>query len=187
MEMRYAEELTDAKVEAKKVQIGDILPHAIEYFHCGYEPKKNAEGCYYNYSIALAFAVIGKIYGTSQKGASNYHKGIVYIANELEKEGKKVSKRQIKSLRKKFSKGAGYVFETPYKIDIIVKKIIELLAKKESEPIVIEFLKRKNGKIYRELLISKQYSAIMAAAKEEDERIREVYGRLQSVTTKVKI
>lgn len=32
MEMRYAEELTDAKVEAKKVQIGDILPHAIEFF-----------------------------------------------------------------------------------------------------------------------------------------------------------
>lgn len=61
------------------------------------------------------------------------------------------------------------------------------MAKKESEPIVIEFLKRKNGKIYRELLISKQYSAIMAAAKEEDERIREVYGRLQSVTTKVEI
>lgn len=179
MRTNFSDEFDDAKVEAGKFDIDDMLSFGINYFHCGYKPKENGDSCYYNHSIAIAFAVIGKLYGSSQKGSSNYHKGVAYIASEL-----KISKRQVKTLRKKFPREGGYVFVTPYQINIILQKMIELLSDKESDSMVKEYLQQRESNVYREILIAKQYAAIMAGA-QSDERVNSVYGKLMVLTKRV--
>lgn len=180
MTTNFSNEFDDAKIEAGKFDIDDILSFGEAYFHCGYIPKNSNEGCYYNHSIAIAFATIGKLYGSPRNGASNYHKGVAYIAKELG-----LSKRQIKVLRKKYLVEGGYVFKTPYTIHMIISKMIDLLSAKEMEPIMIEYLQQRKCDLYREILISKQYSAIMAAAP-YDNKVNDVYGELKILTKKVR-
>lgn len=179
MNTNFSDEFDNAKVEAGKFDVEDILSFGINYFNCGYKPKEATDGCYYNHSIAIALAIIGKLYGASQNGASNYHKGVAYIAGELG-----ISKRQVKVLRKKFPREGGYVFKTPYQIAIILTKLIELLSDKEADPMVEEYLQHRKSNVYREILIAKQYAAIMAAAP-YDKRVNRVYGELKAVTKKV--
>ncbi len=179
MGTNFSDEFDNAKVEAGRFDVDDILSFGINYFHCGYKPKEDADGCYYNHSIAIAFAVIGKLYGSSQKGISNYHKGVAYIASEIG-----ISKRQVKVLRKKFLREGGYVFKTPYQINAILEKMIELLSDKESDAMVKEYLQQRKSDVYREILIAKQYAAIMAAA-QWDEKVNLVYGKLKVITKKV--
>lgn len=176
----FSDVFDNAKVEAGKLDIDDILSFGNNYFKCGYKPKDDPEGCYYNHNISIAFAIIGKLYCPLQRGVSNYHKGIAYIAKELN-----LSKRQIKVLRKKYSVRDGYVFKTPYTIHVIISKMIDLLSAKGGEPIMMEYLQQRNSDLYREILIAKQYAAIMAASP-FDKKVNDVYGELQILTTKVR-
>lgn len=180
MSTNFSADFDNAKVEAKKFDIDDILSFGTNYFNCGYKPKDDPEGCYYNHNIAIAFAIIGKLYCSNQNGVSNYHKGIAYIAKELG-----LSKRQIKVLRKKYSVRGGYVFKTPYTIHIIISKMIDLLSAKAVEPIMVEYLQQRRNDLYREILIAKQYAAIMAAAP-FDKKVNKVYGELKVLTKKAR-
>lgn len=116
----FSVEFDNAKIEAGKFDIDDILTSGIRYFECGYSDKY-----YYNHPVAVAIAIIGKLYGLPQSKGSNYHKGIAYIASEVG-----VSKRQVKALRKKMSWHGGYVFKTSYRIYEIISKMIDLLDQK---------------------------------------------------------
>lgn len=180
MGVNFSEEFDNAKVEAGRFDVDDILTFGSNYFNCGFRPKDDIEGRYYNHSIAIAFAIIGKKYGSSENGNSNYHKGVAYIAKELN-----LSKRQVKVLRKKFIGEGGYVFKTPYKIHLIVSKMIELLSAIETEPILLEYLQQRESNMYREILIGKQYAAIMAAAP-HDKKVEDVLGELSVLTQKVR-
>ena len=167
----------NAKVEAGKFDPDDLMCFGKHYFVCGYHPTE----MYYNHTFAVAIAIIGKLYGEKYGRMSNYHKGIAYIADELS-----VSRRCIKAIRKKMHGQGGYVFKTPYVIPLIVKKMIALLQAYEQNEIVEALLKGQDSKMYREILIGKQYSAINAAAsKGKRARVLEVAGALGAITQKV--
>ena len=167
------EDFIDRENEWQDFDPDDIFAFGKNYFDCGYKPKQ--EGCYYNSSIAHAFVIIGKLYGDSYNGVSNYHKGVAYLENELN-----ISKRQVKVLRKQLSGLGGYVFKTPYKIPAIISKMTDLLSQKVSDPIVQKYLWNKKGSTYRDILIKKQMTAIRASAK-HDEGINEVLGQLENL------
>lgn len=169
----FINEIIDREHEWQNFDPDDIFAFGINYFDCGYKPKQ--EGCYYNSSIAHAFAIIGKLYGNSYNGASNYHKGVAYLANEL-----KISKRQVKVLRKQLSGLGGYVFKTPYKIPVIISKMIDLLSQNVSDPIVQKYLENKTDSTYRDIFIKKQMAAIRASAK-HDEKINKLLGELDNL------
>lgn len=166
----FSNEFDDAKIEAGKFDKDDIFALGLHYFECGYSDK-----CYYNHSIAVAIAIIGKLYGSSQGRGSNYHKGVAYIAREVG-----LSKRQIKVLRKKISWRGGYTFKTPYRIYEIIAKMINLLDVKKAEPIILQYLQQQTSNIYREILIEEQYAAIKAAAR-RDQRANIVRGELDDL------
>lgn len=172
----YTMEFEQAKRDARKYDKDDILSIGSKYFTCGYEKKEYCNGCFYNESIAIAFEIVGKFYGDSQNRNSNYHKGIAYIAEKLH-----INKRQIKVLRKKFSKKDAYVFRTPYVIYDIISCMIELISEKENEPIVKQYLYYKKNHLYRDILIAKQYLAIIAASKRNQE-VEQIYGKLATLT-----
>lgn len=172
----------DAKVEAGKFDFVDMLPYGLNYFTCGYTPLRFANGCYYNHSIAVAFSLIGKTYGSKNDGTSNYHKGVTYIAQRVG-----VSKRQVKVLRKQFKAHGAYVFRTPYTIANILEVVIELLEKNNSDELIVEYLRDKRDEMYREVLIGKQFEAIEIAAnqKVQVEKVRDVYNKLNCITKTV--
>lgn len=87
-------------------------------------------------------------------------------------------------LRKKHSAEKGYVFKTPYAIHIIISKMIKLLSDKEEELIMVEYLQHRKSDLYRDILITKQYLAIMDAAP-ADRKISDVYGELKTLTETV--
>lgn len=172
----------DAKVESGKFDFVDILPYGTNYFTCGYTPLRVANGCYYNNSIAVAFSLIGKIYGNKNNGTSDYHKGITYIAQKVG-----VSKRQVKVLRKQFKVHGAYVFRTPYTIANILEAMIDILEKNNSDELIVEYLKDKRDKMYREVLIAKQFESIEIAANKnvQAEKVKDVYNKLNCITKKV--
>lgn len=170
----FSNEFNNAKTQAAKFDKDDIFAFGMHYFECGYSDK-----CYYNHAVAVAIAIIGKLYGSSQSKGSNYHKGVAYIAREVN-----LSKRQVKALRKKMSWRGGYVFKTSYRICEIIKKMIDLLDAKKAEPILIQFLRQQTDDMYREILIAEQYAAIRAAAR-RDQKVNEVRGELEELTKKV--
>lgn len=171
----FSNEFNDAVIEAQKFNRDDILAFGRNYFECGYSGQ-----CYYNHAVAVAIAIIGKLYGSSKSKGSNYHKGIAYIAKEVN-----LSKRQIKALRKKMLWRRGYVYKTSYKIHEIISKIIDLLDAKKTEPILIQFLKQQANDMYREILIAEQYAAIRAAAR-WDRKVNGVRGELEKLTKRVR-
>lgn len=172
----------DAKVESGKFDFVDILPYGSNYFTCGYTPLRVANGCYYNHSIAVAFSLIGKIYGPKNNGTSNYHKGVTYIAQRVG-----VSKRQVKVLRKQFKAHGAYLFRTPYTIANILEVMIDLLEKNNSDELIVEYLRDKRDEMYREVLIGKKFESIEIAAsqKVQVEKVKNVYNKLNCITKTV--
>lgn len=172
----------DAKVESAKFDFVDILPYGSNYFTCGYTPLRVVRGCYYNHSIAVAFSLIGKKYGPPNNGTSNYHKGVTYIAQRVG-----ISKRQVKVLRKQFKVRGAYVFRTPYTIANILEVMIDLLEKNNSDELIVEYLRDKRDKMYREVLIGKQFESIEISAnqKMQVEEVRDVYNKLNCITKRV--
>lgn len=175
MAVDFSSEFNAAKTEAAKFDKDDILAFGMHYFECGYSNQ-----CYYNHTVAVAIAIIGKLYGSSQSKGSNYHKGVAYIAKEVD-----LSKRQVKALRKKMSWRGGYVFKTSYRIHEIILKMIDLLDAKKTEPIFLQFLRQQTNDMYREILIAEQYAAIRAAAR-RDQKVNEVRGELEELTKRVR-
>lgn len=166
----------DAVTDAARFDPDDILAFGPNYFSCGWGENK-----YYNHHFAIAIALIGSIYGDKKTGRSNYHKGIAFIADELE-----ITKRQIKVLRKKMKYKDGFCFKTPYSIPGILKKVIDLLKTKEQNADVKTFLSRQISNMYREVLIEKQFEAIKEAARKGNrERVRNVSDDLKEITSKV--
>lgn len=161
---------------ANRFDISDYLDWRSSYFLCGYGKKT-----YFNYSFAMAIEIIGKNYGDNRSN-SNYHKGIAYIADELN-----ITKAQVKSLRKKIRVRNGYEFKTPFTIPIILNTMIELLSKIESNEEVKEFAKKTNDPKYRNKLINLQYDAIrMAAIEGRRKKVLEVEGELATMVAEYK-
>lgn len=151
----FSNEFDIAKIEAGRFDMDDIFAFGSHYFECGYSNE-----CYYNHSMAVAIAIIGKLYGAQQDRGSNYHKGVAYIAGEVG-----LSKRQVKVLRKKMAWRGGYAFKTSYRIHEIILKMIDLLDAKKANLIVAQYLQQQTSDMYREILIAEQYAAIRAAAR----------------------
>lgn len=177
--MEYSEFTKKALIDAARLDPDDFLAFGANYFYCGYKPLNDPEGYAYNHKIAIAFALIGKTYCSTQAGGSNYHKGIAYVAKEMG-----LPKRQLKVLRKKYRVENGFVYKISFNIHLIIKKMIELLSAQEEDTLIVEYLKEKESKMYREILISDQYAAI-AIASEKDDTIAAVYGELRYLTKKV--
>lgn len=161
--------------EIMKFDTDDIFTWGPNYFTCGW--KKNV---YYNFNYAAALALIGSLHGESKSRNSNYHRGVEYVANAAG-----VSKRQVKILRKKVKGEHGYWFKTPYTTAKIILKIIEELREHEDEKSVRLFLKESSSKVYREILISKQFEAIKAACKGNRKKVLDLTDELRSITVKV--
>lgn len=176
MKVDFSNEFDDAKMEAGRFDIDDFFATGSHYFECGYSNE-----CYYNHSIAVAIAIIGKLYGLPQDRGSNYHKGVAYIAEEVD-----LSKRQVKVLRKKMAWRDGYTFKTSYKIYEIILKMCELLDAKKEEPIVMQYLQQQTSDMYREILIAEQYAAIRAAASRDKRVNEEVRGKLEDLTKRAR-
>ena len=160
--------------EAYKNDWTDYLFFGSKYFSCGYSKKEK----HYNYNYAVIVSIIGRIYGTNLGKNSDYHNGIAYISSELG-----ISKRQVKSLRKQYDAHGGHEYKTPYVISKIIELIIKLLQDNASEELINDFLKDDYGKLYRDVLINKQYGAIKNAAsvtKKEDVLL--VEGELNHLT-----
>lgn len=173
MSMDYNRLSEDAKREAEKEEFSDYFMIGSNYFSCGF--SKNS---YYNNAYTVAIAIIGKIYGAKGGNNSDYHKGIAYIAKQLG-----ISKRQVKSLRKKYKVHKGYEFKTPYIIPDIVEKIIVLLQGQENNVLVQKMVNTYNEILYRKLLVGVQYNAIKNAASELKRRkVLEVEGKLDHLT-----
>lgn len=179
MEQGYEKIATSSITAAAEFDFSDCLPFGSNYFICGYTPATKSSERYYNHFIAIAFSLIGKIYGTSNNGSSNYHRGVAFIAQQIG-----VSKRQVKVLRKKYKIHGAYVFRTPYEVDLIVSKMIELLENSKADEMIVEYLKDKIDKMYREILIGEQFNAIEIAANQERSlpRVKTVYNKLNCIT-----
>ncbi|MBD5097313.1 MAG: hypothetical protein HDT40_10060 [Lachnospiraceae bacterium] len=173
MNFEYNRLSGDAIKEAGKSEISDCFMLENNYFCCGYSRK-----IFYNHTYAVAIAIIGKIYGSNSGDNSNYHKGISYIAKELG-----ISKRQVKSLRKKYKVHGGYEFKTPYKIPAIVEKIIILLQEQENDEMIQKMVRTYDETLYRTLLIGVQYDEIRTAATAlKRKKVLEVEGKLKNLT-----
>lgn len=133
----------DARKEAEKEGFSDYFMIGSNYFSCGFSYDS-----YYNNAYVVAIAIIGKIYGSKGGNNSDYHKGIVYVAKELG-----ISKRQVKSLRKKYKVHKGYEFKTPYVIPDIVEKIIMLLQEQKNNALVQKMVSPYKEMLYRKLLV----------------------------------
>lgn len=133
----------------------DIFTRGSNYFVCGCSKEE-----YYNINIACAIALIGT-YNKEDLNASDYHNGIKYLANEL-----KLSKRQIKILRKKTGYRGYQAFRTPYSVCVILGKIISWLVDHKDEQLVKEFISEHKGDLYRDVLFLEHYRSIRIAADE---------------------
>lgn len=163
----------DAIREAGKEEVFDYFMFGSNYFSCGF-----SHNSYYNHAYAVAIAIIGKIYGSNDGNNSDYHKGIAYVAKELG-----ISKRQVKSLRKKYKVHKGYEFKTPYVIPDIAEKIIMLLQGQENNELVKNMVRTYNEVLYRKLLIGVQYNEIKNAATAlKRKEVLEVEGKLDHLT-----
>lgn len=167
--------------EAKQPCSDDTLLIGKKYFDCGYHPSKP----YYNNRFAVAVAIIGRLSGERQRNLSDYKNGIAYIAKKL-----KISKRQVKALRKKMEVKDGFVFKTPVAIPIIVEEMISFFQSKHSNSLISKFLNDENPngfKMYRTIFIEEQYSAIELSAQESGRgSLQEnVYIRLSKLTNKI--
>lgn len=149
-----------------------------KYFSCG-----NSKDNYYNNPYTIAIAIIGKINKPDSRRNSDYHNGVAFISNKLG-----VSKSEVKSIRKKYRCVSGYVFKTTYNISIILKCIIDELVKNRNNVIVAEFILKYDAvnKMYRDLLIDKQYHAIRYAAHNSSRNsVIHVSGELDHLTQTV--
>ena len=158
----YMEQVEQCAIaEAKKVDKDDFMTVGPNYFGCGWKKES-----YYNFNLSVAITLIGRIYGDRKSKNSDYHKGVEYIAREVN-----VPKRQVKILRKKIKYKNGYWFKTPYSIVKIVEKIIEKLQESKDETYVRRFLFKNKKKMYREILIEEQYISIQEARRWERKKL----------------
>ena len=176
MAISYTEKANNTMVEAGRFDADDLLAFGPNYFSCGWGKE-----LYYNHSFSIALALIGLLYGDKSSGRSDYHNGIAYLANKL-----KIKKRQVKVIRKKMKYKGGFCFKTPFNISCTIETMIRLLKEHEEDTHVKEFLAQHESKMYREVLIAKQFESIKEAAKKgKREKVKLVADELRSMTTKV--
>ncbi len=173
--------------ESKQIDLEDIICRGKNYFLCGFKPYEYGNEIYYNNMIAIAFAIIGRLYTSkNESGQSDYKRGVEYIASEAH-----VTKRHVKVLRKQFKahfrKKAGYAFRIPYDMATIIAKMIDLLEAKKADPMLIEYLEQYKDTLYRDVLVKKQFIEIEIAAGKESasEKVKTTYGQLNNLVTKV--
>ena len=185
MTENFKEFYDNVKVESSQNDWEDCISRGSFYFICGFKKLGNQNGMYYNHTIAVAIAAIGRLY-TEKDGQSDYKRGIVYIAKKAN-----VNKRHVKVLRKKFKayvkKESGYVFRTPYDMPKILIAMIELLENKKAEPLLVDFLKEYSNKMYREVLVGKQFLAVEASAgkSEAGNKEKTTYNQLDNITNRI--
>lgn len=162
-------------VEINNWDKDDLFTFGPNYFGCGWK-----EESYYNFNFAIAVALIGKNYGDMDSKNSDYHKGINYIASEVG-----VSKRQVKTMRKRIKYKKGYWFKTPYAIVEIIAFMIEKLKACKDEEYVNLFLSKHEGDLYREMLIAEQYISIKLACNGKRTKVVNIADKLTNITDKV--
>ena len=127
------------------------------YFWCGHTSLP-----FYNFNFMIAMEIIGKKLNATGSN-SDYHNGIAYIAKKA-----RVSKTQVKAIRKKMKVFRHYEFKTSKKFDIILSEIITALEGCGAS-IRKEFVMPQ--KLYRDTLVYDQYSAIRVAADDSGDRV----------------
>ena len=170
-----------AQAEAKQSSFDDKLLVGKSYFDCGHHPSKP----YYNDRFAIAVAIIGRLCEERKRNLSDYKNGIAYIAKKS-----KISKRQVKALRKKMEVKDGFVFKTPISIPTIIENMILFFEDKRTNNLISKFLDAENPKgvdMYRTIFIEEQYSAIGISAQESGRgSLQEnVYIHLSKLTNKI--
>lgn len=177
----YRDFSEQAKHEAMQSNIDDKLLIGKKYFDCGHHPSEP----YYNNQFAVAVAIIGRLCGERQRNLSDYKNGIAYIAKKL-----KISKRQVKALRKKMAVKDGFVFKAPTSIPAIVEEMISFFQDKRTNNLISKFLDEENPKgvrMYRTIFIEEEYSAIEVSAQESGRGSlqEDVYILLSKLTNKI--
>ena len=173
MSVIFAELAEKAIDESERPEFSDLFYLGKNYFSCGFSHEK-----YYNHSYAVAIAIIGKRYASDLSDRSDYHNGIAYISNRF-----KLTKKQVKALRKNFKVHNGYEFKTPYCIPQIVEEIIKLLHQKENDDLVKEFCKKQKTFLYRDMIVEKQYKEIkIAASMSKRQEVLSIEGKLGQLT-----
>lgn len=169
MDNEFEKIYENAVYESRKVSVDDLLAFGFCYFTCG---SGNLE--YYNNKLVYAISIVGACNKDKPK-CSDYRNGVDFLARKA-----KVSKRQVKILRKKTPYRGHYAFKTPYSIDRIVREIIEWFISHKELQLVKDFLSNHRDELYRDYLISKQYSAIESAANLGKRKIvRDIYDEMR--------
>lgn len=169
-----------AEKEIKRRDKSDYIYFAHKYFKCGYSNKIE-----FNSAFGAALGIIGREYAYNITPNSDYHNGIVWLSKRIN-----VSSSEIKAIRKSFKCGKkGYCYRLPYKFDIILREMIELLKGVKNEKINKTFAKKYKGYSYRDILAKRQYVAIdesLNKAKDESsnklDRVRNIQKNLITYT-----
>lgn len=152
--------------QANEFDSGNILWRH-NYFWCGHSSKS-----FYNYNFMIAMEIIGKTYNAVGSN-SDYHNGIAYIAKQA-----KVTKTQVKAIRKKLKILQHYEFKTSTKFDVILAEIIKAL--KDCKASKKAFLSPET--LYRDTLVYDQYSAIRVATREtQNKAVHDISRKLEEM------
>lgn len=124
---------------------------------------------------------IGRICVDSRSGLSEEHRGVSYIQGRLQQNGIKVSKTQIKSMKKLYKRIKKYEFVLPYSAGYIISEIIQIF--KENE----EFIQLpifKTGQSFRSVLIGRHYAELIGSVNRSDNnKMRALMSELEVITT----
>jgi hypothetical protein len=174
--------LSQAENEIQKSDISDKILLLNKYFKCGFSKM-----CEYNYAYGAGLSIIGRVYNHGGNKNSDYHNGVVYLA-----EKSKVTSSEIKAIRKAFKSRKGYCYRISYKFDEILKNMIELLMNTDNN-IKKMYFKKYKGYTYRGVLAKNQCEAINYAIKEAEgmssekiQRIEKIQGNIEMMVCKIK-
>lgn len=138
------------------------------YFWCGHTSQP-----FYNFNFMIAMEIIGR-HLNAVGSNSDYHNGISYIAKQA-----KVSKTQVKAIRKKMKIFGRYEFKTSKSFDVILAEIINAL---ENCGVSVKEEFSNPHKLYRNTLVYEQYSAIrVAAERSDDQKIHNIASTLEGM------
>lgn len=168
--------LSQAENEIEKADISDKILFSNKYFKCGF-----AKQCEYNYAYGAGLSIIGRVYNHGGNKNSDYHNGVVYLA-----EKSKVTSSEIKAIRKAFKSRKGYCYRISYKFDVILKNMIELLMNTDNN-IKKVFFKKYKGYTYRAVLAKNQCEAINYAVKEAEKISSEKIQRIEKIQVNIEM
>lgn len=168
--------------KVEKADISDKILLLNKYFKCGFSKEID-----YNYAYGAGLSIIGRVYNHGENKNSDYHNGVVYLA-----EKSNVTSSEVKAIRKAFKARKGYCYRISYKFDDILKNMIELLMNIDNK-IKKEYFKKYTGYTYRQVLAENQCEAINYAIRDTEkissgkiQKIEMIQANIETMVCKVK-